>query len=84
MRGLGLVNVPVIFARGWSSEKVRAYGAIDNELAETSACDTDLLQAELAELIVPATSGSALSIASAFGDAADAAACSASLGLCCQ
>ncbi|WP_422028807.1 site-specific DNA-methyltransferase [Roseovarius sp.] len=47
VRGLGLTEVPVIVARGWSDEMATAYALIDNRLAETSMWNEDLLRAEL-------------------------------------
>lgn len=48
---VGLVDVPVIVARGWSEEKVRAYRIADNRLAEMSTWNDDALRAEIQALI---------------------------------
>jgi ParB-like chromosome segregation protein Spo0J len=47
---LGIVNVPVIVARGWSEAKKRAYVLADNKLAINAKWDRDMLTTELAEL----------------------------------
>lgn len=47
---LGLAEVPVMVARGWSDDQARAYTVADNLLAETSEWDADLLRAELEDL----------------------------------
>lgn len=47
---LHLETVPVLVARGWSSEQKRAYRIADNRLTETSEWDGDLLRLELGEL----------------------------------
>jgi ParB-like chromosome segregation protein Spo0J len=47
---LGLDEVPVMVARGWSEPKIRAYVIADNRLAENAAWDREMLGAELAEL----------------------------------
>lgn len=49
---LGLVEVPVMVARGWSDEDRRLYTLADNRLAETSEWDADMLRIELDELRV--------------------------------
>ena len=49
-RKLGIDTVPVMVARGWSDEKVRAYVIADNRLAENAAWDREMLGAELASL----------------------------------
>lgn len=47
---LGVTQVPVIVARGWSDEQKRAYMIADNKLAENAVWDETLLAQELAEL----------------------------------
>ncbi len=47
---LGLSEVPVMVARGWSDEDRRVYTLADNRLAETSDWDPDMLRIELDEL----------------------------------
>lgn len=47
---LGLAEVPVADAKGWSEEQKRAYRIADNRLAELSVWDDDLLKIELEEL----------------------------------
>jgi ParB-like nuclease domain len=47
---LGLTDVPVIVARGWSESKIRAYIIADNRLAENASWDEDMLRLELADL----------------------------------
>lgn len=47
---LGLVEVPVMVARGWSEEDRRLYTLADNRLAETSEWNMDLLRVELEDL----------------------------------
>ena len=49
-RQLGMVNVPVIVAEGWSEAKTRAYVLADNKLAELAGWDNELLALELGEL----------------------------------
>lgn len=49
-RQLGMVNVPVIVAEGWSEAKTRAYVLADNQLALQAGWDSDLLALELGEL----------------------------------
>lgn len=44
---LGLVEVPVMVARGWSEEQKRAYLIADNKLTENGGWDKQLLMAEL-------------------------------------
>lgn len=46
----GYQEVPVIVARGWTPEQVRAYVIADNKLAENAGWDEKLLRLELAEL----------------------------------
>ena len=47
---LGIADVPVMVARGWSDTKRRAYVLADNKLAENAGWDEDLLSAELRAL----------------------------------
>lgn len=47
---LGLDEVPVMVARGWSESKIRAYVIADNRLAENATWDREMLGAEMAEL----------------------------------
>jgi len=47
---LGLVDVPVIVARGWSEADKRAYIVADNKVAENAGWDKELLAIELAAL----------------------------------
>ncbi len=47
---LGLAEVPVVIARGWSEAKRRAYVLADNKLALNAGWDEALLRAELADL----------------------------------
>jgi DNA modification methylase len=47
---LGLKDIPVIVARGWSEAQRRAYVIADNKLALNASWDEGLLQLELAEL----------------------------------
>ena len=49
-RQLGMVNVPVIVAEGWSEAKTRAYVLADNQLALQAGWDSELLALELGEL----------------------------------
>jgi hypothetical protein len=49
-RKLELADAPVMVARGWSAEKIRAYVIADNRLAENAAWDRQMLGAELASL----------------------------------
>jgi len=49
-RRLGLLEVPVVVAKGWSDEKRRAYILLDNKLASLSTWDDGLLALELGEL----------------------------------
>ena len=49
-RQLGMVNVPVIVAEGWSEPKTRAYVLADNQLALQAGWDNELLALELGEL----------------------------------
>ena len=47
---LGLPEIPVIVARGWSEEEKQAYRLADNQLAARANWDTDLLRNELQQL----------------------------------
>jgi ParB-like chromosome segregation protein Spo0J len=47
---LGLADVPVMVADGWSEAKRRAYVILDNKLAANSGWDNELLRAEFADL----------------------------------
>jgi hypothetical protein len=47
---LGLVEVPVMTARGWTDEQKRAYLIADNKLTENGGWDQALLRVELADL----------------------------------
>jgi DNA modification methylase len=49
-RLLGLAEVPVVVARGWSEQKKRAYMLADNKLALNAGWDEALLRLELADL----------------------------------
>jgi hypothetical protein len=47
---MGLADVPVIVARGWSEAQKRAYVVADNKIALNSGWDDDLLRMELGEI----------------------------------
>lgn len=47
---LGLTEVPVVVAKGWSDAKKRAYVIADNKLALNAEWDNELLALELGEL----------------------------------
>jgi DNA modification methylase len=47
---LGIGEVPVMVARGWSRDQVRAYVIADNKLAMNAGWSTDLLIQEVGEL----------------------------------
>ena len=49
-RKLGISEVPVIIATGWSDEQKRAYVIADNKLALNAGWDNELLNLELQEL----------------------------------
>lgn len=49
-RMLGLNEVPVMVARGWSEAQKRAYVIADNKLAENAGWDPDALRLELLDL----------------------------------
>jgi DNA modification methylase len=48
--GLGLTEIPVIVARGWSEEEKRAYRLADNQLAARASWDPERLRNELEQL----------------------------------
>lgn len=48
---MGLEEVPVIVAKGWSDEQKRAYIIADNRLTENGEWDKEILGAELAFLV---------------------------------
>ena len=47
---LGLAEVPVMVARGWSEEDRRLYTLADNRLAEIAEWDPEMLRIEIGEL----------------------------------
>lgn len=47
---LGIEEAPVVIARGWSEETIRAYVLADNKLALDAGWDDEILKAELAAL----------------------------------
>lgn len=47
---LGLAEVPVMVARGWTEAQIRAYVIADNKLAENAGWNEDLLRAEIKDL----------------------------------
>lgn len=47
---LGIEEAPVVIARGWSDETIRAYVLADNKLALDAGWDDEILKAELAAL----------------------------------
>lgn len=49
-RKLGLTEVPVMVAHGWSEAQKRAYVLADNQLALNAGWDNELLKVELGEL----------------------------------
>src|SRR5258707_11825180 len=49
-RQLGVTEVPVIVALGWSEAQKRAYILADNKLAENAGWDRDLLKVEIGAL----------------------------------
>jgi ParB-like chromosome segregation protein Spo0J len=49
-QSVGIVEVPVIVATGWSPPQKRAYLLADNQLALNAGWDRDLLPVELGEL----------------------------------
>lgn len=48
---LGLVDVPCMVAKGWSSDQKRAYAIADNKLPLNASWNEDLLRVELADLV---------------------------------
>src|SRR3954451_2822887 len=49
-RKLGLSEIPVMVARGWSEAQKRAYVLADNKLALNASWDVELLKVELTDL----------------------------------
>ena len=49
-KALGLADIPVMVAKGWSAAKRRAYVILDNQLALNAGWDQDLLKLELTDL----------------------------------
>jgi ParB-like chromosome segregation protein Spo0J len=49
-RKLGIEDIPVMVARGWSEAQRRAYVLADNKLALNSGWDMDLLKVELQDI----------------------------------
>src|SRR5690348_13831985 len=49
-RNLGIRDVPVVIATGWSDAQKRAYGLADNKLALNAGWDLELLKVELTDL----------------------------------
>src|SRR5918998_5457334 len=49
-RKLGIAEVPVMVARGWSEAQKRAYVIADNKLALNAGWDEELLRVELSDL----------------------------------
>ena len=49
-RQLGIADIPVVVARGWSDAQKRAYMIADNEIATHSTWNKELLRVELADL----------------------------------
>jgi hypothetical protein len=47
---IGLAEIPVMVARGWTQKQIKAYRIADNQLALNAAWDVKLLAAELGEL----------------------------------
>lgn len=47
---LGLDEVPVVVARGWSEAQIRAYVIADNKLAENAGWNDEMLRLELGDL----------------------------------
>jgi len=47
---LGIVDVPVVVARGWSDEQKRAYRLADNQIPLNATWDKTMLRVELADL----------------------------------
>lgn len=51
-RKLGIEDVPVMIARGWTEAQRRAYVLADNQLAANAGWDMDLLKVEIGDLSV--------------------------------
>src|SRR5215203_5884336 len=49
-RKLGLAEVPVMVAAGWSEAQIRAYALADNKLALNAGWDDEMLALEIADL----------------------------------
>jgi hypothetical protein len=49
-RQLGIADIPVVVARGWSDTRKRAYMIADNEVTSHSTWNKELLRVELADL----------------------------------
>jgi DNA modification methylase len=49
-RKLGLTDVPVMVARGWTNAQIRAYALADNRLALDAGWDESIVALEIAEL----------------------------------
>ena len=47
---LGIEDIPVMVAEGWSEAQRRAYVLADNQLAQNAGWDTDLLKVEIGDL----------------------------------
>jgi ParB-like chromosome segregation protein Spo0J len=47
---LGLAEVPVMVAKGWTKAQKQAYGLADNKLTELGGWDDDMLRVELGDL----------------------------------
>jgi ParB-like chromosome segregation protein Spo0J len=47
---LGLTEIPVMVAKGWSKAQIQAYALADNKLALNAGWDADILALEIAEL----------------------------------
>ena len=47
---LGISEVPVMVAKGWTEAQKMAYRIADNRLPESASWDTDMLRLELTEL----------------------------------
>lgn len=50
-QAIGLLEVPVMVARGWSEETRRAYTLADNRLAENAEWDDEILREEISWLM---------------------------------
>jgi ParB-like chromosome segregation protein Spo0J len=48
---LGMTDVPVIVARGWTDQQKRAYVIADNRLTDASYWDDEMLRLELSDLV---------------------------------